>query len=173
MCYKWICCDDLNIYDQSQEITYNTVANRPMRELLKFRNLKKHNCTTVASDVFPYHRFAPHRALLGYAVTTGLRNSKEGSRDFRDVMRNNTQRCVLRMSDSSVYKRNWRQYEAVQWVTTVTGQSDNWEVSRSSPEVVSDKKCHKIVKWIIVARQSKGQINKALNKHSTSYLSRY
>jgi hypothetical protein len=80
--------------------------NRPMRELLKFRNLKKDNCATVVSDVFPYPRFAPHRVLLGYAVNTGLRNSKEGPRDLRDVMRKNTQRCVLRMSDSSVYKRD-------------------------------------------------------------------
>jgi hypothetical protein len=66
--------------------------------------------------------------------------------------------------------------------------SDNWEVSQSSPvsrrvfssvqfsassvgsssQLVPDKKCYKIVKWIIVARPRKGQINKALNKHSTS-----
>jgi hypothetical protein len=63
-----------------------------MRELLKFRNLKERDCATVVSDVFPYSRFAPHRTLLGYAVNTGLRNSKEGPRDVRDVMRNNAQR---------------------------------------------------------------------------------
>jgi hypothetical protein len=40
-------------------------------------------------------------------------------------------------------------------------------------EVVPNKKCYKIVKWIIVARPRNGQINKALNKNSTSYLSRY
>jgi hypothetical protein len=74
-----------------------------MRELLKFRNLKERDCATVVSDVFPHPRFAPHRALLGYAVNNGLYNSKEGPRDLRDVTRNNTQRCVLRMSDSSVY----------------------------------------------------------------------
>jgi hypothetical protein len=31
--------------------------------------------------------------------------------------------------------------------------------------------CCKAVKWIIVARPRKGQINKALNKHSTNYCS--
>jgi hypothetical protein len=77
-----------------------------MQELLKSRNLKKRNCATVVSDVFPYPRFTPHRMLLGYAITTGLHNSKEGPRDLRDVMCNNTQCCVLRMSDSSVYKRD-------------------------------------------------------------------
>jgi hypothetical protein len=75
-----------------------------MRELLKFRNLNKRDCGTVASDVFPYPCFAPLRVLLGYAVTTGLLNSKEGPRDLLDVMRNNTEYCVLRMSESSVYK---------------------------------------------------------------------
>jgi hypothetical protein len=42
----------------------------------------------------PVPRFAPHRALPGYAVNTGSRNS-DGSRDLRDVTRNNTQHCVL------------------------------------------------------------------------------
>jgi hypothetical protein len=69
-------------------------CNRPMRELLKFRNLEI-DCATVVSDVFPYPRCAPHRALLGYAIKTGSRNSKDGSRDLRDVMCNNTQRCIL------------------------------------------------------------------------------
>jgi hypothetical protein len=76
-----------------------------MRKLLKFRNLKKRDCATVVNDVFPYPRFAPHRTLLGYTVTTGLRNSKEGPCDLHGIMRNNTQCCVLRMSDSSVYNR--------------------------------------------------------------------
>jgi hypothetical protein len=75
-----------------------------MWELLKFRNLKKHVCATVVSDVFPYPRFAPHHMLLGYAVTTGLRNTKNG-RDLCDVMCNSTQCYVLHMSDSSVYKK--------------------------------------------------------------------
>jgi hypothetical protein len=52
----------------------------------------------------PSPLFAPHSVLLGYMVTTGSRNSKEGPRDLSDVTRNNTQHCVLRMSDSSVYK---------------------------------------------------------------------
>jgi hypothetical protein len=66
-----------------------------MWELLKFKNLKKCECATVVSDVFSYPRFTLHCALLGYAVNTGLRNSKEGPRDLRDVTCNNTQRCVL------------------------------------------------------------------------------
>jgi hypothetical protein len=57
--------------------------------------ISKHDCAKVVSDVFPYPRCAPHHALIGYAVNTGPRNSKEGSRDLRDVTRNNTQRCVL------------------------------------------------------------------------------
>jgi hypothetical protein len=77
-----------------------------MWELLKFRNLKKRDCATVVSDVFPYPHFAPHHTLLGYAVTTGLHNLKEGLCDLRDIMHNSTQRCVLRMTDSSVYKRD-------------------------------------------------------------------
>jgi hypothetical protein len=43
----------------------------------------------------PSPRFAPHHALLGYAVNTESHNSEEGSRDLCDVTRNNTQRCVL------------------------------------------------------------------------------
>jgi hypothetical protein len=78
-----------------------------MRELLKFRNLEERNCATVVErcgvlPLLPSPRFASHRALLGYAVNTGWRKSQVGSRDFRDVKRNNTQRCVLRMSDFSI-----------------------------------------------------------------------
>jgi hypothetical protein len=84
--------------------------NRPMRELLKFRNLKERDCATVAERCrvlpsLPSHRFAPHRVFLGYAVNTGSRNSKKGPRDLSDVMHNSAQRCVLRMSDSSVCNR--------------------------------------------------------------------
>jgi hypothetical protein len=48
--------------------------NRPMRELIKFRNLKERDCTTVAERCrvlppLPSPRFAPHRELLGCAVT--------------------------------------------------------------------------------------------------------
>jgi hypothetical protein len=46
------------------------------------------------------------RVLLGYAAITWSRNSKEGQRDPSDVARNNTQRCVLRVSDSSVDRRD-------------------------------------------------------------------
>jgi hypothetical protein len=88
--------------------------NRPMRELLKFRNLKERDCATLAERChalppLPSPLFAPHCALLGYAVTTGSRNNKEGPRDLSDVTRNNTQRCDLRMSDSSVNKIDWRE----------------------------------------------------------------
>jgi hypothetical protein len=68
-----------------------------MREVIKIRNLKERDCTTVAERCrvfrpFPSLLFAPHRALLGYAVNTGMRNSKEGPRDVR---RNNTEHRVL------------------------------------------------------------------------------
>jgi hypothetical protein len=48
--------------------------NRPMWELMKFRNLNERDCATVAERyrVFPplpSPRFAPNRALLGCAVT--------------------------------------------------------------------------------------------------------
>jgi hypothetical protein len=46
------------------------------------------------------------RVLLGYAVTAQSRSSMEGPRDLSDVTRNSTRRCVLRMSDSSFYRRD-------------------------------------------------------------------
>jgi hypothetical protein len=64
------------------------------------RNLEERDCATVVERCcvlppLPSPRFALHCALLGYTVNTGSRNSKEGSRDFRDIMCNNTQCCVL------------------------------------------------------------------------------
>jgi hypothetical protein len=90
--------------------------NRPMRDLIKFRNLEERDCATVVERCrvlppLPSPCFAPHRVLLGYAVTTGSCNSKEGPHDLLDVTHNNTQCCVLRKSDSSVYNRDNRQYE--------------------------------------------------------------
>jgi hypothetical protein len=75
-----------------------------MRELLKFRNLKERDSATVAERWRLLTPFSSLRVLLGYAITTGSRNSKEGPRDLSDVTRNSTQRCVLCMSDSSVYR---------------------------------------------------------------------
>jgi hypothetical protein len=48
--------------------------NRPMRKLLKFINLEECDCATVAKRCrilppLPSPRFAPHHALLGYAIT--------------------------------------------------------------------------------------------------------
>jgi hypothetical protein len=85
--------------------------NRPMRELIKFRNLKERDCATVPERCrvlppLPSPLFAPHRVLLGYAVTAGSRNSREGPRDLSDVTRNSTRRCVLRMADSNFYRRD-------------------------------------------------------------------
>jgi hypothetical protein len=82
-----------------------------MRELIKFRNLKKRDCATVVERCrvlppLPSLLFATHRVLLGYGGTTASRNSKEGPRDLSDVTRNTTQRCVLRISDSSACKRD-------------------------------------------------------------------
>jgi hypothetical protein len=95
-------------------------CNQPMRELIIFRNLEEHDCAKVVERCrvlpsLPSPCFAPHRALLGYTVNTGSRNSKEGPRDLHDVTRNNTQRCILLMSDSSVYKRHWRQCSSVEY----------------------------------------------------------
>jgi hypothetical protein len=71
---------------------------------MTFRNLEERDYATVAERrrVLPLHPspiFAP--VLLGYAVTIGSRYSKEGQTDLRNVTRNNTQSCVLRLSDSS------------------------------------------------------------------------
>jgi hypothetical protein len=54
-----------------------------MRELLEFRNIKERHCATVVEHCrvlppLPSPRFAPHRALLGYAVNTGSRNIRKG-----------------------------------------------------------------------------------------------
>jgi hypothetical protein len=90
-------------------------CNCPMQELLKFRNLEERDCATVVERYrilppLPSPNFPTHHALLGYAVNTGSRDSKEGPRDLRDVTHNNTQRCVLRVSDSSIYRRDWWQF---------------------------------------------------------------
>jgi hypothetical protein len=68
-----------------------------MQETIKIRNLKERDCATLAERC---------RVLLGYEVITWSRNSKEGRRKLSDITRNNTQRYVLRMSDSSVKKRD-------------------------------------------------------------------
>jgi hypothetical protein len=75
-----------------------------MREVMKFRNLKERDCAAERRRVLPPRPSL--RVLLGYAVITWLRNSKEGQHDLSDVRRNNTQRCVLRVSDSSVDRRD-------------------------------------------------------------------
>jgi hypothetical protein len=81
-------------------------CNRPMREVIKFRNLKERDCATVAERCRVLPPLPLFCMLLGYAVITWSRKSKEGRRDLSDVMPNNIQRCVLRMSDSSVDKRD-------------------------------------------------------------------
>jgi hypothetical protein len=58
-----------------------------MREVITFRNLKERDCATVAERYrvlppLPFPRFASLRVLLGYAVITWLRYSKEGRRDL-------------------------------------------------------------------------------------------
>jgi hypothetical protein len=81
-------------------------CNRPMREVIKFRNLKERDCATVVERCRVLPPLPSFRVLLGYAVITRSRNSKEGRRDLSDVMHNNTQRCVLHVSDSSVDRRD-------------------------------------------------------------------
>jgi hypothetical protein len=61
--------------------------NRTMRELLKFRNLKERDCATVAERCrvlppLPSPSFASLRVLLGYVISIGSRNNKEGSRNL-------------------------------------------------------------------------------------------
>jgi hypothetical protein len=88
--------------------------NCPMREVIEIRNLKECDCATVAERrrVLPPLPSSPLRVLLGYAVITWSRNSKEGVRDLSDVTRNSTRCCVLRVLDSSVDRRDWRQCRA-------------------------------------------------------------
>jgi hypothetical protein len=123
---------------------------RPVRELLKRRNLEtrlRNNSkrySVLPSPRFSSPRFTPHHAFLGDAVNDGSRNSKEGSRDLRDVTCNSTQSRVSRMSDSRVYRRDWRQFSSVRvWVpvrnrefTLVRSESYKWsevEEESSSP----------------------------------------
>jgi hypothetical protein len=99
-----------------------------MREVITFRNLKERDCATVAERcrVLPPHTSL--RVLLGYVVITWSRNSKAGRRDLSDVTRNNTQRCVLRVSDSSVDRRDWRQCSASKVLVVKWSTSRLWAV---------------------------------------------
>jgi hypothetical protein len=128
-----------------------------MRGLLKFRNPKERDCATVAERCrvlppLPSPRFAlPCVARL--RGNTGWRNSKEGPRNLSDVTRNSTRRCVLRMSDSSVYRRDWRQCSssAVRVVTT--------EKSASAIRCIE-----LVTKWIIAAEEYEMSAGKKLMK---------
>jgi hypothetical protein len=84
-----------------------------MRELFKCRNLEMRLCNS-SKRCFPSPRFAPHHALLGDPVYSGSCNSKEESYDLRDITCNSTQHRVSHMSDSRVYRRDWRQFSSVQ-----------------------------------------------------------
>jgi hypothetical protein len=58
-----------------------------MREVMKFRTLEERDCATVAERYrvlppLPFPRFTSPRLLLGYAMSIGSRNSKEGRRDL-------------------------------------------------------------------------------------------
>jgi hypothetical protein len=66
--------------------------NRPMREVITFRNLKERDCATVAGHCRVLPPLPSFHMLLGYAVITWSRKSKEGQSDLSDVTRNNTQR---------------------------------------------------------------------------------
>jgi hypothetical protein len=86
--------------------------NRPMREVITFRNLKERDCATVPERCRVLSPLPSFRVLLGYAVITWSHKRKEGRRELSDVTRNNTQRCVLHVSDSSVDRRDGRQCSA-------------------------------------------------------------
>jgi hypothetical protein len=62
--------------------------NCPMWEVIKFRNLEECECATVAECCRVLPPLPPFRVLLGYAVITLSRNSKEGQSDLTDVTRN-------------------------------------------------------------------------------------
>jgi hypothetical protein len=145
-----------------------------MQELIKFRNFKEWDCATVVEHYrvlppLPSPRFAPHYVLLGYAVTTGcatVRKDHVTSVTCATVHNAAFSACqtpaFIRENEGSA-----EQYRT-EWQHRVNSRV-NWEVSWSS----SVRSSYKFVKWIIVARPRKGQINKALNKHSTSYSSCY
>jgi hypothetical protein len=73
---------------------------------MKFRNFEERDCATVAECCRVLPPLPSFRVLLGYAVITWSRNSKEGQSDLSDVTRNNTQRCILRASDSTIDRRD-------------------------------------------------------------------
>jgi hypothetical protein len=52
--------------------------NRPMREVITFRNFKERKCATVAEHCRILPPLPSFRVLLGYAVITWSRNHKEG-----------------------------------------------------------------------------------------------
>jgi hypothetical protein len=82
-----------------------------MREVIKIRNLKERDCTTVAERCRVLPPLPSFRVLLGYAVITWSCD--------------NTQRCVLRMSDFSVYRRDRRQCSSSSKVAVV-----KWSTSK-------------------------------------------
>jgi hypothetical protein len=53
-----------------------------MREVIEFKNLQKRDCATVAERCRVLPPVLSLRVLLGYAVTIGLRSSKEGRRNL-------------------------------------------------------------------------------------------
>jgi hypothetical protein len=72
-----------------------------MRELLKFRNLKERDCATVAERcraLPPSLPLSSLRVLLGYAVTAGLRNSRE------DHVTSATSRATVHNAAFSAYR---------------------------------------------------------------------
>jgi hypothetical protein len=77
-----------------------------MREVITFRNFNERDCATVAERCRVLPPLPSFRVLLSYVIITWSRNSKEGQSDLSDVTCNNTQRCVLRVSDSSVDRRD-------------------------------------------------------------------
>jgi hypothetical protein len=67
--------------------------NRPMREVITFRNFKEHDCATVAEcyrvlPPVPFPHFVSLRVLLGYAVITWLRKDDVTSVTSRATIHN-------------------------------------------------------------------------------------
>jgi hypothetical protein len=103
----------------SSEVCYLILwRNRPMREVITFRDFKERECATVAERCRVLPPLASFCVLLGYAVITWSRNRKEGRCELGDVTRNNTQCCFLRVSDTSIYRRDRRQCSRTRSMTS-------------------------------------------------------
>jgi hypothetical protein len=79
--------DEVNDWFRINLLKLNIWRNRPMQEVITFRNFKERDCATVAEHYrilppLPFPRFASLHLFLGYVVITWSRNSKEEPRNL-------------------------------------------------------------------------------------------